>query len=156
MEPNPQRPTFLTSKGVASGDIPEHWRIRARASTASDACHQPMEPPLAGDAFQLVFAGIRVPEAGADGEILDCLRHEHVAWTRTRRHTCADRDGDPSDLRVDELHFACVDTNSHGDAQRPDGVDNRLRAANRAGRPVERGKEAVTRGIDLGSPVSTD
>src|SRR6185437_9676404 len=89
-----------------SGNIPEHSRIRACASTASDACHQPIEPPLAGDASQLVFAGIRVPEAGADGEILDCLRHEHVARTRTRRHTCADRDGDPSDLRVDELHFA--------------------------------------------------
>ena len=74
----------------------------------SAVCQQPIEPPLARDAFQLVLAGVGVPEAGADREILDCLRHEHLARRRTCRHACADRDGDAADLRVDELDFACV------------------------------------------------
>jgi lysophospholipase L1-like esterase len=49
-----------------------------------------------------------------------------------------------------------VDTGSHCDPEGLHGRDNRLRAANRAGRPVERRKEAITRGIDLGSPVPAD
>jgi hypothetical protein len=97
-----------------------------------------------------------VPEAGADREILDSLRHEHLAWRRTRRYTCADRDGDPSDLRVDQLDFACMDTNSHCDTQGLDGVDNRTRAADRAGRPVERAKKpspAVSTSVPLYRPI---
>ena len=103
-----------------------------------------------------MIAGICVGEAGADREVLDGLRDEHLARLRKRRHTGADRHRDPADLRIDELDFASVDTSSYSDSQRLHGVDDRLRTAHRAGRAVERGKEAVTGGVDLGSPVSTN
>src|SRR5262245_65455447 len=43
---------------------------------------------------------------------------------------------------------------SHFDPERLDGIDDRHSAAHRAGRPIERSKEAVARGVDLDPAIT--
>ena len=66
----------------------------------------------------------------------------------------ADVDGDAADLPVEELALAGVEPGAELDAERLDGLPDRLRAADRARRPVEAREEAVARGVDLAAPVA--
>ena len=58
----------------------------------------------------------------------------------------------PATLPSAELDLSRVESGTHGQIQRSDAFDNRLRAANGAGGAVEGGEEAVARRIDL-APV---
>ena len=65
------------------------------------------------------------------------------------RDARADVDGDSGDLAVGELDLARVEPRSHGEVEWAHALDDRLRAADRSGRAVEGGEEAVARGVDL-------
>src|SRR4051794_9839857 len=57
--------------------------------------------------------------------------------------------GDPRHLAVDELALARVEAGANIDAELPNAVDDRPRAADRPRRAVEGSEEAVSRGVDL-------
>jgi hypothetical protein len=69
-----------------------------------------VEPPAAGDTFELVLAAIVEGEAGARDEILDGLRHEYLGGpgvSCTGRDERSSRPSSPS-ARQRAHHFAAV------------------------------------------------
>src|SRR6266545_3117782 len=111
-----------------------------------------IEPPLAGDAFQLVDPALLELDPGARHEILDRRGDEHLARRGCRSETRPDRDGDPGDLSVVELAFPGVHAGTNLEAELAHAADDRLRRPDRARGTVERGEEPVARGVPLLAP----
>ena len=61
----------------------------------------------------------------------------------------ADVDGDPADLAVDQLALAGVQAGADLEAELAHRLGDRAGAADRPGRAVEGGEEAVAGGVDL-------
>src|SRR5262245_65919000 len=87
--------------------------------------------------------------AGPRNEIFDSARDEHFAGRGVRRHARPDVNSDAADLLADDLAFSRVETAPDFETERANRVANAARAANRALRTVERGKETVARGTDF-------
>src|SRR6266540_5982492 len=108
-----------------------------------------VEPPTAGDSFELVLAAIVEGEAGARHEILDGLRHEYLGGPGVSCHARADRHAESYDLAVDQLTLAGVCPRSYLDTQIAYLGCDLEGAADSACGPVERRVEAVAGGVDL-------
>src|SRR3954447_19592301 len=67
-----------------------------------------------------------------------------------------DVDCDPRELVADHLAFARVHARPDLEPQPADRLDGCLRAANSAGRPVERREEPVAGGVQLAAPESLE
>src|SRR5437016_11105048 len=86
------------------------WRVEPSASDCK-------ETPCLRNTLELVFASILELEPRAADEILHRARNEHLAGSRHRRDTCADRDRDPRDLAVAHLALAGVESCSDLDLE---------------------------------------
>src|SRR5262249_29697986 len=78
-------------------------------SLASSLSHA-VDPPALGNAFELAFADVLEGQARSSHEVLHGLRDQDLGGTGQAHDAGADRDGDPSDLVVDQLALARVDT----------------------------------------------
>ena len=94
------------------------------------------------------------PRAG--DEIPHGRRHQHLARRRQGGHACADVHGDPADALLEELDLTGVNPSADLEPFLGSGCDDRLCAADRARRAVERRQEAVTGPIDLPPAVLLD
>ena len=72
-----------------------------------------------------------------------------TSWPGQCGHARADVHGDPADVIAADLTLAGVQPGAHLDAQRPDRVADRHRAADRSLRAVEHREEAVSRSVHL-------
>jgi hypothetical protein len=108
-----------------------------------------VEAPAAGDSFQLGQAALVELKLGAGHEVLHGRGDEDLAGPRFCRNPSADVDGNPRDLVSDDLALSRVQSGAHLDPELAHRFDDRVRAANGADRAVERGEEAVPRGVDL-------
>ena len=108
-----------------------------------------MEAPASRNALQLVLAAPLELDARAGDEVFDGARDEHLARACLRRHARPSVDGDAGDLVADELALARVHADPDLKAQRCHRLDDRLGAACRERRPVERCEEPVAGCIDL-------
>ncbi len=88
-------------------------------------------------------------EPGAGDEIPDRPRDQHFARPCGGSGACASRDGDAGHLVVGELALACVKAGAKLDAEHPNIISDRLRAADRTCRAVEAGEEAVAGSVHL-------
>src|SRR5262249_27548203 len=122
-------------------------RANGRRSTP-----QRVEPPGPRDALQFVFAAVLELDARAHDEILDRRGNQNLAWAAQRRHPGGDMDGEPAEILAANLALSGVEPAPKPDPERPGGLDNLLGAANRPGRTVEGGHEAVPGGVDLLAP----
>ena len=86
---------------------------------------------------------------GADDEVLHGARDEHLARAGERRDARAEMDGQPGDVVRQDLDLADVDAGPDLEPELPDAVADRDRAADRAGRAVERREEPVADDLDL-------
>ena len=108
------------------------------------------EVPLAGDALELVLAAIVELEAGADDEVLDRARDEDLAGAGERRDPCADVDREAGDVVRLDLDLADVEPGPDLEPELGDLVADRRGTADRPGRAVEGGQDAVADDLDLG------
>src|SRR5581483_11728882 len=107
----------------------------AAASLVSD---DRVQPPLAGDALQLV-----------DAAVVDRAGDEHLARAGERGDPRARVDGDPRHLAFGQLALAGVQAGAHLEAELPHRLHDRARTADRPRRPVEGGEEAVPGRVQL-------
>src|SRR5205823_7146036 len=119
-----------------------------RLAVRSHVGHR-VQPPRAGNALELVLTPIEEPHAGPGDEILHGLRDEHLAAFRSGSGAGADHHREAGDLALVQLAFTGVHACPDLEAEPPDGVDDRGRAADRTRRAVEGRKEAVARGVLL-------
>src|SRR5262249_21223874 len=87
--------------------------------------------------------------AGAGDEIAHGAGYQHFARLGVARDTCADVNGESAHLLSYLFTLAGVQAGAHGDADTRGRVANRAGAADRSRRSVERGEEAVPRGVDF-------
>src|SRR5581483_4818707 len=118
----------------------------AAASLVSD---DRVQPPLAGDALQLVDAAVVETQARAGDEVLDRAGDEHLARAGERGDPRARVDGDPRHLAFGQLALPGVQAGAHLEAELPHRLNDRTRAADRPRRPVEGGEEAVPGRVQL-------
>src|SRR4029453_5466465 len=85
-------------------------------------------------------------------EVLDRARDQHLAGSGSFRDPSADVHGDPADLPVDHLALTGMEAGANLETELVDGLRDRSGAANRPCGPVERRKETVTGGVQLGAP----
>jgi hypothetical protein len=101
------------------------------------------------DALEHVGAAVLELDPGPGDEVLDGLRHEHLAFARLGRDARARVHGDPADGIACELDLAGVEPGTHAEPGGGDVLRDGARAADRPRRPVERREEAVAGGVDL-------
>src|SRR5215203_2163796 len=101
------------------------------------------QPPLARDALQLVLTAVVEFDSRARDEVFDGRGDKDLARRGEPGDPGADRDGDPRDLVVVQLALARVQSRAQLQPKLANLVGHRLRAADRPGRAVERGEEAV-------------
>jgi hypothetical protein len=105
------------------------------------------------ESFKLAHsAGIELDSRSGD-KVLDSARHEYLAWCRLRSYASADVDGDPTDLSVNELAFAGVQTRAHLQPELLQRLANCTAAPDRPGRTVEAREEPVSRRIHFRTAV---
>ena len=109
-----------------------------------------VDAPTAGDALQVALADVGEREAGTRRQVLDRGGGEDLGGLRGAGDPRPDDDGDPAGLAVDRLDLAGMHARTDLDAERPDGVDRGEGASDGTCRAVERGEEAVARGVHLG------
>src|SRR5579863_3021955 len=107
------------------------------------------ERPGPRHALQLVLAALAEGQPGADDEVGDGARHEHLSWTGQRRHPGADVDGHPADVLSQQFDLARVQAGPHLDAELGGPVAYGTGALDGPCRSVERRQEAVADGLDL-------
>ena len=107
--------------------------------------------PLVGHTPERVDAAVVELDPGAHDEILDGGGHEDLSRRGQRRDPGADVDGDAADIGPVELDLARVEAGPDLQPQVSDSGDDRLRAANRTSRTVERREESVASRNDLPS-----
>src|SRR5215218_3908164 len=108
-----------------------------------------IQPPLPRHAFQFALVPALELDPRAGDEILDGGRDEDLARGGRPGHSSTDRHRNARDLALVEFALARVHTGAHLEPDSAHALDDCLCAANRARRPVERGKEAITRGVLL-------
>src|SRR4029079_3864834 len=116
----------------------------------------PVEAPRLADTLERALAGIDEDKTRAGGQILHRARDQHLGRAGERADAGADHHADPTDLAVDRLDLAGVHPRPDLQVERLQGLPDRLRAAHRARRAVERGAEAVGRGGALGPPAAAE
>src|SRR3954453_24077802 len=107
------------------------------------------EPPLAGDALQLVQPAVLELDARAGNEVLHGARHQHLPGRRLRGDTGAGVDRDSADVTVVYLAFPGVKAGSDLEPEATHLVADLPRAVNRPGGPVERSQHAVAQHLYL-------
>src|SRR5215218_4420321 len=114
------------------------------------------QAPCPGDALERVLAAIGEVDAGADDEVLDRVRDEHLARRRQRTDARTDVDGESADVVADRLALARVQTRAQLDAQIAHCVAQLERTADRPRRPVERCEEGVAERLHRASAVARE
>ena len=109
------------------------------------------DAPLAGYSFEDVLAAVGELDARTGDQVFDGARDQYFATSCHCGDACADMHGYSRDIVSDDLALARVEPCAHLDPERQDGALNRTCAANRAGRAVERGEEAIACRVDLPS-----
>ena len=122
-------------------------RCTGRREDALGGWRDGVETPLAWHALQLGHAAVVECDSGSGDEVLYGLRDKHLSRRRPRGDAGADRDGDAGDLVVEQLALARVEAGAQLEVEGLDRAVNRLCAADRARRPVERCKESVAGGV---------
>src|SRR5918992_1244269 len=89
------------------------------------------------------------PDVGADHQVLDGPRDQHLAALGERGDAGADVDGDPADVAVQQLALPGVQAAADAQPQPVELLDDLLRTEDGAGRAVEGGDETVAQGLDL-------
>src|SRR4029077_628224 len=84
------------------------------------------------------------------------LRHEHLRRPCECRNPRADRDGEPTDLAVDDRAFADVDAGTDLEPEISDTGADIERTSDSTSRPVERRIEPIAGCIDLGAVPTSD
>ncbi len=97
-----------------------------------------------------MLAAILELEAGPGDEVLRCRADENVARVTERHDAGTHVHGDAARLLArTALDLARVHAGTHREPERAESVLDRLRAADRARRPVEDREDPVPGGIDL-------
>src|SRR5262245_25229810 len=116
--------------------------------------HYPMESPAIGHALQLVLADVLECQSAPGDEVLDCLRYKDFGGAGQTAHPGSDVDGDASDLAVDDIALAGVDSRADLDPKWPYRIDDCPGAADRPGWTVERSEEPITCSVHFLPPVA--
>src|SRR3954452_2789328 len=108
------------------------------------------ERPAARHVAQVVRAAVLEAEARADDRAVDRPGREHLARLGERGDARCDVHGHPADVVREHLALARVQPDAHGEPERLQTVDDRLRAAHRPRRrAVERDEERVADRLHL-------
>ena len=88
-----------------------------------------IEPPRAGDTFELVHASVFERDRRSGEEILHGVRDEDLAGSGFRRDSCADVDRDAPQTVADDLTLPGMEAYPQIDADLADGSEDRVRAS---------------------------
>ena len=112
--------------------------------------------PLAGDTLERLGSAVVETEVGADHEVLDRVRHEHLARSRERAHSCADVYADAGNIGASPFDLAGVQPGADVDAEWPYGLTHRQAAADPTAGPVECREEPVACALDDDATLRLD
>ena len=101
-----------------------------------------------------MLSAVHEGEAGAGDQVARRCADEHLAGRGQGGDKRSEVDRDPPHDAVDALHLARVDSHADAKPEVREALVDRMSAADRAGRPVEEGEDAVADGVDLLAAVS--
>jgi hypothetical protein len=102
-------------------------------------------------ALEFVSAALRELDPSAGDEVFDGLRHEYFPRRGERGDSSADVNGEPADLLAVSFALASVQAAPHLEPLGRRLLHDPVRTPDGPSRPVKRGEEPVTGGVDLDS-----
>ena len=106
--------------------------------------------------MELVLAGVLEREPRPRNEVLHGRGDEHLGSVGQRTDAGADVHTDPSGFPVDRFDLPGMQPGTNLEPEGSHRIDDLLPAPHAAGRTVERREEPISRGVDLGPPVTSD
>jgi hypothetical protein len=107
------------------------------------------QAPRLGYAFEVVLAAILEPKVRACNEILDRVRHEHLARVGERCDACPYRDCDTGDLAVGDFALAGMQTGPDCDFELAERVADCGSGADGTSGAIECSEESIAGRINL-------
>jgi hypothetical protein len=96
------------------------------------------------------------PHSRPSDKVTAGARYPHFAWLRLPADASSDVDCESGEVVANDLTLARVEPGPDLDTEIADGIDQRLGAADRAGRPGKHAERAVAHHLDHPTTVSVD
>ena len=147
--PDRARPGTTNGRSAARGSLGQ--RIRRVCGVVGS--RGGIDLPLAWDSLEVARPAFLEPQAGPGRQVANGARYQDLAGTGGTHDSRSDVNGDAAHLGPALLHLTGMQAGAHLNAQLPDFGDNIERAADRCGRCIEDGEEAVACRVNFAAVV---